>query len=137
MVATGRPYISAGIVGRRVHEQVIVVAVPTRGATGRLTGVLTGAIRLKSLGQSEQMSGLGFENLEIIDRDSRFLLAGLAPVRNRALLARIKGLGTGDLTDTPGLAGGSNHVVSEAVNPVGAAGTAVVASVWTCPAVSA
>ena len=112
MVATGRPYVSAGLVGRRLHQQVVVVAVPTRAATGQLTGVLTGAIRLKSLGQSGQTSDLGFQNLEIVDRNGHLLLGGLAPIGNRRLLARIERLGNGDLTQHPGLDGGTDHVIA-------------------------
>ena len=112
VLATGRPYVSAGLVGRRLHQQVIVVAVPTHDAADRLTGVLTGAIRLTTLAQSRLTSDLGFQDLQIIDRNGHLLRAGLAPIKNRQLLAQIKRLGSGDLTDTPGLGGGTNHVIA-------------------------
>ena len=112
VLATGRPYISAGLVGRRQHQKIIVVAVPTHDGAGRVTGVLTGAIRLKTLGQSQQTTALGVQNLQIIDRNGRLLLAGLAPVRNRQLLVRIERLGSGDLTNTSGLGSGTNHVIA-------------------------
>ena len=42
VTATGKPYISAGLVGRKLREPIVVIAVPTRDAAGRPTGMLTG-----------------------------------------------------------------------------------------------
>ncbi len=110
--ASGKPYISAGLIGRKLRQPIIVVAVPTRDAAGRLTGVLSGAIGLKTLGQSKQNSALGFEGLTIADRDGHLLLAGLARTTNPAMLARIQQLGQGDFTNAEGLSGGSHHVLA-------------------------
>ncbi len=42
VMTTGKPYISAGIVGRRTRKPVVVVAVPTSAANGHRSGVLIG-----------------------------------------------------------------------------------------------
>jgi anti-sigma regulatory factor (Ser/Thr protein kinase) len=118
VMATGAPYVSAGLIGKRLEQPVIVIAVPTYGASGRLSGVLAGAIRLRSLGQSKQTNGLGFEGLTVVDRNGKLILGGLAPVQNGALLRRIERAGTGDLTGSPGLEGGSGHVVAFTRAPV-------------------
>ena len=44
VMQTGAPFVSEGLAARRTHRRVIVMAVPTRDAGGRLTGVLTGAL---------------------------------------------------------------------------------------------
>jgi anti-sigma regulatory factor (Ser/Thr protein kinase) len=112
VMKTGSPYVSSGIVGKRLKQELIVVAVPTRNAAGRLSGVLTGAIELKTLGQSPQTRGLGFDGLTIVDRNGKLILGGLLPVANRTLLARIRRSGTGAYTNSPGLLGGSHHIVA-------------------------
>ena len=81
-------------------------------AAGRLTGVLTGAIELKTLGESRQTRDLGFGGLTIVDRDGKLILGDLSPVVNSALLARIRHTGTGAFTNSPGLRGGSHHIVA-------------------------
>ena len=111
VMATGRPYISAGLVGRKLRQPIVVVAVPTRDAAGRPSGVLTGAIRLTTLGQAKQTQSLGMDGLTIVDRDGQLLLSGLAHASNGTLLARIRELGTGHLTDAPGLESGDHHVI--------------------------
>jgi anti-sigma regulatory factor (Ser/Thr protein kinase) len=111
-MTTGQPYVSAGLIGRRLRQPIIVVAVPTRGPTGGITGVLTGGIRLQTFGRTRLNSDLGFEGLTIVDRNGRLILSNLAPVTNRAVLAQLERAGTGDLTNTPGLTGGSGHVIA-------------------------
>ncbi len=118
VMKTGKPFVSAGLIGKRVKEQIIVVAVPTRDTAGRLTGVLTGAIRLKSLGQGNQTSDLGFEGLTVVDRDGNLLLGNLAPVTNHALLAQIRHAGTGVVRNSQGLEGGSHHIVAFTTAPL-------------------
>ena len=56
VTATGKPYISAGLVGRKLRQPIVVVAVPTRDAAGRPTGMLTGAIRLTTLARRSRRS---------------------------------------------------------------------------------
>jgi anti-sigma regulatory factor (Ser/Thr protein kinase) len=112
VMKTGRPYVSSGLVGRHLKQQLVVVAVPTRDAAGHLTGILTGAIKLKSLGQSAQTRDLAFEGLTIVDRDGKLLLGNLSPVADSTVLARIRHAGTGVFKNTPGIEGGSHHIVA-------------------------
>jgi anti-sigma regulatory factor (Ser/Thr protein kinase) len=118
VLATGKPYVSAGIIGRRLHQPVVAVAVPTRDAKGRISGVLAASIRLRTLDQAKALQSLGVEGLTIVDRDGRLLLAGLAKASNPALIARVRKVGHGDDTDTAGLQGGSHHIVSFATATV-------------------
>ena len=112
VTATRKPYISAGLIGRKLRQPIIVVAVPTRDAAGRLTGVLSGAIRLKTLGQSKQNAALGFEGLTIVDRDGHLLLAGLAHAANRDAARPDREARPGRLTNADGLRGGGHHVLA-------------------------
>jgi anti-sigma regulatory factor (Ser/Thr protein kinase) len=117
VVATRKPYVSAGLVGRGVKQPVIVVAVPTFGPGGELTGMLAGSTLLRTLGESEQAVELGFGNLQVIDRDGQLLLGGLEHVQNRELLSRIRRVPAGVL-DGEGLDGSGDHVVAFAASPV-------------------
>ena len=96
-----------GLIGKRLKQPIIVVAVPTRDARGRLSGVLAGSILLKTVAESKQALDLGYGDLQIIDRNGHLLLAGLHPVANRSLLAQIArtGTGSGVLAHSPGLNG--------------------------------
>ena len=96
-MATGTPYVSAGLVGRNNKQPVTVLAVPTFDEHGRASGVLVGAILLKTVGESKQALDLGYGNLQILDRNGTRLLDGLKPVENRSLLARIQREGSGVL----------------------------------------
>ncbi len=118
VLATGRPYVSGGLVARRLHEPVIVVAVPTRTASGRLTGVLAASIRLKLVRDSKAQLDLGYAGLEIVDRNGRELLSGLVPVRNSALLARLDRGTAGSISGTRGLDGSPGRVVAYATAAV-------------------
>ena len=84
-----------------------MVAVPTRDAHGRLSGVLAGSILLKTVAESKQALDLGYGDLQIIDRNGHLLLAGLRPVGNRSLLTQITrtGTGSGVLPHSKGLNG--------------------------------
>ena len=44
---TGKPFVSEGLTSRVSQKQVIVMAVPTRDAQGRITGVLAGTLLIK------------------------------------------------------------------------------------------
>jgi anti-sigma regulatory factor (Ser/Thr protein kinase) len=111
VVATKRPYVSAGIIARQLHAPVIVVAVPTFDAKHRLTGVLEGGIRLGTIAGSRRFQQLGFQGLTLVDRNGHSLLTGLTPLANVALLAQMRKDGSGELTDTSGLGGGAHRVV--------------------------
>ena len=46
VVATKKPYVSSGLLSKGEKKPTVVVAVPTFGAGGKLTGILTGLILL-------------------------------------------------------------------------------------------
>lgn len=114
VVATGKPYVSGGLVGRASGEPVVVVAVPTRTANGRVSGVLAASVRLKSVRDRRATLDLGYAGIEIVDRNGRLLLSGLAPVRNADLLARLRRGASGVVTGTAGLGGTGDDVVAYA-----------------------
>ena len=104
---------SGGLIGKQSRKPVVVVAIPTFDAAGRLTGVLTGGIRLGSLGKSGQTEELGLSGLTVVDRNGQLILQqGLGHVSNTALLARMQAAKTGVVKGTAGLEGGSHHVVA-------------------------
>ena len=107
VIATGKPYVSAGLIGRRLKQPIVVIAVPTRDARGRISGVLAGSILLETVKESKQALDLGYGGLQIVDRNGRLLLASLRPVANKALLGEIEqsGAGSGVLPRTSGIDG--------------------------------
>src|SRR5579871_4380847 len=112
VIATGKPYISAGLIGRRNNEPIVVVAVPIVAAGHHVSGVLTGSISLNTVGQGRQTASLGFEGLTIVDRDGRLLLSRLARVKDKALLTRLERAPSGDVRETTGFEGESHHLVA-------------------------
>ncbi|MGE5272521.1 MAG: SpoIIE family protein phosphatase [Verrucomicrobiota bacterium] len=117
-VGTRSPYVSAGIVGRTNNQPIIVVAVPTFGRSGAVSGVLAGTILLESLARGTQTPELGFVGLQVIDRNGQLLLQGLAPVQNTSLVARIRREGSGVIQSTTGLDGRGDDVVAFATSRV-------------------
>jgi len=117
VIADGRPYVSGGLIARRNGHAIVVVAVPTR-ARGRITGVLAGSIGLRTVSNNKAELELGIQGLEIVDSGGKLLISGLAPVRNRSLLARIRTGSTGVVAGTPGLDGRGNDVVAYAAMPL-------------------
>ena len=115
VMATGKPFISGGLVSRVQQTRVMVMAVPTRDQHGRLTGVLTGGINLTPPKKpSERSIELGFADLSILDRSGQQLTSSdFAVPANRALLTKLR-RGDGVLSDTKGLAGDGGHVVAYA-----------------------
>jgi hypothetical protein len=109
--------VSAGLIGKAVGQPVIVVAVPTFGPRGAVTGVLAGSTLLRTVGESRQALELGYGSLQLVDRNGRLLLGGLEHVRNTALLERIKGMRTG-VVSVRGFGGGGDDVVAFATAPV-------------------
>jgi len=118
VIRSGTPYVSAGLVGRRLRQPVVVVAVATRDSRGRISGVLAGSIVLKSVAESKRALDLGYGNLQIVDRMGHLLLAGLAPARNTELVHRMTHRTSGVLSNTAGLGGSGGHVVAYATSPV-------------------
>jgi len=115
-LATSRPYVSDGLIGRRVKQPIIVVAVPTYDRQGQVSGVLAGGILVKSVGENEQALDLGFGNLRIIDRSGQLLLSHLPRIANKPLLSRIERTGSGVLASTRGLNGKGDDVVAYATS---------------------
>ena len=114
VVATGGPFVSEGLVARSANRRVVIMAVPTRDSTGRLTGVLAGALELTPSPTDQRSIDLGFEGLVILDRArQQVTLASFARPTNATLLARIKS-SDGVLTDVRGLDGSSGRVVAYA-----------------------
>ncbi len=112
-LATRRPYVSGGLIGKQSRKPVVVVAIPTFDAAGRLTGVLTGGIRLGSFGKSGQTEELGLSGLTVVDRNGQLILQqGLGHISNTALLSRMQAAKAGIINGTAGLEGGSGHVVA-------------------------
>jgi anti-sigma regulatory factor (Ser/Thr protein kinase) len=111
VLATGKPFITGGLVGLRRHDEILVVAVPTFDARKRVTGLLAGGIVLKARPESRRAVDLGFGSLEVIDRNGRMLLTGLGRVSNRQLLDVMRRRGSGTATGVDGLDGSGDHVV--------------------------
>lgn len=115
VMSTGRPYVSEGLISRRGQRPVLITAVPTRDARGRLTGVLAGSLLLQPPRRSKRAIDLGFEGLSVIDRKGQQLTdPELSPPRNAVLLARLRQGKEGLVSDTRGLDGQSGHVVASA-----------------------
>jgi serine phosphatase RsbU (regulator of sigma subunit)/anti-sigma regulatory factor (Ser/Thr protein kinase) len=114
VVATQKPFISAGLVTRRAHQRALVMAVPTFDAHGRLSGVLAGGFNLQQLTASRQTENLGYEGLVILDRRGQQLTQpDFARPENRALVARMRREPQPHvLEDTRGLSGSSGRVVA-------------------------
>ena len=115
---TGKPFVSEGLVGRRIRQRLVVIAVPTHDPRGALNGVLTGALLIKPTPTSKSAIDLGYEGLNILDRDQRSLLAGFARPRNASILERFRRSPQGATTDTRGLDGAGGHVVVWASSPI-------------------
>ncbi len=112
VVSTGRPYISEGLQTRVGQRRVVIMAVPTRDARGRITGVLAGALQIRPSRTNSRTTDLGFEGLVIVDRAGQELtLTNFARPQNLALLKRLRS-GDGVVSDTRGLDGSSDRAVA-------------------------
>ena len=108
--ATEAPFVSERTDGWFGRGHVIVMAMPTRDARGRMTGVLAAAVRPQALMITRGALDLGDSGLVILDREGRSVLGGFTRPQNLAL-ARTLG-GTGMRSDTVGLDGESDHAVA-------------------------
>ena len=114
VMATGKPYVSKGLSTRVGQRPVVIMAVPTRDATGKPSGALIGALQIRQSGTSKRANDLGFRGLLVIDRSGQQLtLPSFAKPANASLLTRIR-KGDGVLGDTTGLNGDSDRVVAYA-----------------------
>ncbi|MDX6598946.1 MAG: hypothetical protein QOE87_2833 [Gaiellales bacterium] len=109
---TGRPFVSEGLRSRLTNQQVIATAVPTRDASGKVTGVLVGSLLLKPSSPTQASLDLGFEGLAIIDRKGQSLLAGFVHPKRFREGKRFGKAASGVLADTEGLDGRSGHVLA-------------------------
>jgi hypothetical protein len=117
-IATNAPFISEGLVSRRTRNRVIVLAVPTHDAKGKINGALTGALQIKASRTSESAIQLGFTGVEILDRADQSLVNGFSKPPNQGLLRRMRQASTGTLANTRGLKGSTGDVVVWASTPV-------------------
>jgi serine phosphatase RsbU (regulator of sigma subunit) len=119
VMTTGKPFVSEGVTTRRSNERAVVVAVPTRDAGGRLTGMIVGAILVKPTPTSKASIDLGFAGLAIFDRTGQSVLNGFVKPKNAELLEQLRTTPTGGVVAaTRGLDGRPNHVVGYATSPV-------------------
>ena len=110
--STGKPYVSSGLIGRRNGQQVIVTAVATRDASGRISGVLAGSTRVKAIGQNKASLELGYAGLSIVDRSGQAALLRSSPTsRTRSCCGGSRGR-NGVLTGTRGLNDSGGHIVA-------------------------
>ena len=117
VMGTGKPYVSEAITSRLTHGRVIVMAVPTRTARGRLTGVLVGALTLRPFGIASGALDLqAGPGVAVLDRAGHSLEIGLAIRRNPA---PARGLhGTGVIADTRGLDGSAGHALAYSTSAI-------------------
>jgi serine phosphatase RsbU (regulator of sigma subunit)/anti-sigma regulatory factor (Ser/Thr protein kinase) len=116
VMATGQPFVSESITSRLIHKQVIVMAVPTRDARGRLTGVLAGALMLQPFAITRGTLDLGGAGLSILDRDGFSILTGSARPINTNLARTLAGTGT--IANTRGLNGSDGHAIAYSTSAI-------------------
>ncbi len=116
VLATDAPHVSAGLSDAPNKKAVVVIAVPTHSPSGQVSGVLAGAVLLKSIGESTQALHLGYSGLQVIDRDGQLLLPALATVANRPLYARLRQQHGGFLSSSPGLDGHGDDALAFATS---------------------
>ena len=110
VMATGKPFVSEGTTAWPGGAHVIVTAVPTRDARGRLTGVLAAAVLPGPLAITRGSLDLGDSGVSILDRAGRSVLPGFPRPTNLALLRSLGG--TGMRADTRGLDGSRDHAIA-------------------------
>ena len=109
VLASGQPYVSEGITSREDGMRVIVMAVPTKDARGRVTGVLAAALLRRPFAITKGSLDLGDPGVAVLDRHGRSVLDNADP-SNAALVASLHG--TGSLPDTLGLDGSDGHAIA-------------------------
>ena len=116
VLATGRPYVSEGITSRTDGARVIVMAVPTKDARGRLTGVLSAALLRRPFAITKGSLDLGGSGIVVLDRDGHSILGSASDPSNADLVASLRG--TGILPDTRGLDGSPGHAVAYTMSAI-------------------
>lgn len=117
VVRTDKPYISAGLTAKRTGIRIVVTAVPTHDSSGKLNGVLVGAIKVRPT-PDQGRAALGYAGLVVLDRTGQAIVTGVGRPRNSALAARLKAHASGSLSDVRGLAGQSGRVVVWTSSPM-------------------
>lgn len=113
VIATKKSIVGEAIVAQRSKRRLIVMAVPTRDARGRVSGVLAGGIILQQAANDARSNNLGYAGLQVIDRAGQQVTRrDLERPANSALVARLARSKEGVLVDTAGLDGSSGRVVA-------------------------
>ena len=112
VTTTGSPFVSEGLASRHTRRRVIVMAVPTRDAGGRLTGVLAGALFTDGFQINSGSFDLGFDGLAVLDRSGRAVLDGFTRPPNAALQRELQRRQVGLLSSVRGLDGSAGHLVA-------------------------
>jgi anti-sigma regulatory factor (Ser/Thr protein kinase) len=119
VVATKKPFVAEAIVARKTQRRLIVMGVPTFDRDGRLTGVLAGGIILRPSTDNARATDLGYEGLQVIDRQGQQVTSrDLASPPNQGLLAALEADKEGDFVNTSGLDGSDGRVVAFATSAV-------------------
>jgi serine phosphatase RsbU (regulator of sigma subunit)/anti-sigma regulatory factor (Ser/Thr protein kinase) len=116
VVATKKPYVADALVAQTSKRRLIVMAVPTRRADGRLSGVLAGGVVIQPSRDDPRASDLGYTGLSVIDRKGhQVTLRDLAPA-NAELIRRVRRSQEGVLVGAKGLDGSDGRVVAFATS---------------------
>ncbi len=119
VVGTEKPFVSEGLTTRRSGEHAIVMAVPTRDAAGKMSGVLAGVLLVSPTSTRLNGIDLPFAGLAVFDRTGQSVLAGFARPANTALLERLrKDPDGGVIGSTNGFDGSADHVVGYGTSKV-------------------
>jgi serine phosphatase RsbU (regulator of sigma subunit)/anti-sigma regulatory factor (Ser/Thr protein kinase) len=110
VLATGRSYVSEGITSREDGTRVIVMAVPTKDARGRVTGILSAALLRRPFAVTKGSLDLGAPGVVVLDRNGRSVLNRAADPSNTTLVASLRG--TGVIPSTRALDGSADHAVA-------------------------
>jgi serine phosphatase RsbU (regulator of sigma subunit)/anti-sigma regulatory factor (Ser/Thr protein kinase) len=116
VMATGAPFVSQSITSRLTAKHVVIMAMPTRDARGRITGMLAGALMLQPSGITRKALDLGGAGLSILDRGGFSILSGSSRPRNATLARSIHGTGT--LPDARGLDGAKDQAISYSTSEI-------------------
>ncbi len=116
VMATGKPFVSEAVISRVSRKSVVVVAVPTRDARGRLTGVLAGALMLQPFAISKGSLDLGGHGMAILDRSGRSIMSRSSQPRNIDVARVLHG--TGVIADTHGLDGSPGHALAYSASAI-------------------
>jgi serine phosphatase RsbU (regulator of sigma subunit) len=120
-IRTGKPFVSAGLIGRTTHRNVIVIALPTRDAKGEITGVLAATLLIAqpkpNASADARTIALGYSGLTILDRQNQLVTSGFAHPASTVAIQRFGKAKAGVLSDVVGLDGEAGHVVAFAHSP--------------------